>query len=99
LPIQKGGRSESRTRHAFDLAPLADQASDFGNDHPEHADGRHISRQTAGRWMFAPSRKYPKGDAPYSPADEAPSGFDECATFNFICMPVHILARVTGGKT
>jgi len=31
--------------HAFDLIPLTDQASGFGDDHSEHADGWRISWQ------------------------------------------------------
>jgi hypothetical protein len=37
--------NEQVISHALDLIPLADQASGFGNDHPEHVDGRRVSWQ------------------------------------------------------
>ena len=40
-----GAIAEQVIRHAFDLAPQADQASGFRKNHPEHTDGRRISRQ------------------------------------------------------
>jgi hypothetical protein len=37
------GVNEQVISHALDLISLADQASGFGDDHPEHADGRRVS--------------------------------------------------------